>query len=371
MSSSSNSTSTVNLNGARTTSCNHIPSNDISSTMMRDDMTNIDNFNIAPGHASVVFYSSRNATATTTTTSTDESTSGNIISCSPLTWGLCPLDGTRNNPLPEGPSKHFSNLMFNARADTLYSKKTFSQLALRGQTCIWAVDGYFEWKEEDGNVLKKGGGKQPYFVKGRNDMPLFIPGLWTKVNTGKLIQNTKEEYLETFTIITTEACHALKWMHSRQPILIFYVELARQWLHSPSLEVLEQMVTHSRVMGGNEISSNDWIDWYPVTKQMSKIGYGGQDCIKPIKIEKMSSVKSFFMDPSKMTQASSSRKHLLNSCRVKGKDTIINDSPVVKKSKGNDIEGIKKFLHSTGTTSAGPSSPSKNKHNLSENRKHH
>lgn len=268
-----------------------------------------DNFNLAPGHSTVIFHASVNTRPTEADTRLDSQTPSPhhpdghhyFLTSSISTWGLCPLDGTRNDPLPEGPSKHFSNLMFNARSDTLYSKKTFSPLALRGQTCIWAVDGYFEWKEDEGDVLTKGGGgKQPYFVTSGKGVPLLIPGLWNKVKTGRLLSmeedgSRKEEYLETFTILTTESCPRLKWIHSRQPLLLFDVELARRWLVSPSESLLEEMVQHSAMMGTDSTEQDpNWIQWYPVTKQMSKIGYVGKDCIQPIKIEKVQSVKSFF-----------------------------------------------------------------------------
>lgn len=362
--------------------------------------TTRDNFNIAPGHDTIVFHAS---SAITTTKHHVESTSTNAantcthITYSPLTWGLCPSDGTRNNPLPEGPSKHFSNLMFNARAETLYSKKTFSRLALRGQTCLWAVDGYFEWKEDQDNVLKKGGGKQPYFVKGKDGMPLYIPGLWHKVKTGKWIQRNggttrekeEEEYIETFTIITTEACDALKWLHGRQPILLFDLELARTWLCSPSSTVLEEMVNHSQLMGGKEChgrdavsnqeelpKTKDWIvQWHPVTKQMSKIGYVGQDCIAPIKIDKVASVKSFFTNASKKVHC---KKHTLEEdYKEKGQDGVWKNISPVKKPKGNNVAGgggIQKIFndskekYNTTTSISSSQSPGKRTKITPENR---
>jgi Uncharacterized conserved protein len=359
-------------------------------------MTIRDNFNIAPGHDTIVFYAS-------TTSSTTTNTSTRDITYSPLTWGLCPSNGTRNNPLPEGPSKHFSNLMFNARAETLYSKKTFSQLALRGQTCIWAVDGYFEWKEDQDNVLKKGGGKQPYFVKGKHGMPLYIPGLWHKVKTGKwrhrnggaTREKEEEEYIETFTIITTEACDALKWLHGRQPILLFDLELARKWLCSPSSIVLEEMVKHSQLMVGKECHGRDAVsnheetsktkkmdcpmEWYPVTKQMSKIGYDGQDCIAPVKIDKVASVKSFFTNASKKVHC---KKHTLEEdYKEKGQDGVCKNVSPVKKPKGNNVAGgrgqgeIQKFFndsskekYNTTTSISSSQSPGKRTKITPENR---
>ena len=357
-----------------------------------------DTFNIAPGHQTIIFHATK--------TSQEEHVQSTITS-SIQTWGICPSDGTRNNPLPEGPSKHFSNLMFNARADTLYSKQTFSKLALRGQTCLWAVDGYFEWKEDEGDVLKKGGGKQPYFVKRRKDgdglrpWPLWIPGLWNRVKTGRLIpakdgeKKYDEEFLETFTIITTEACGSLKWLHSRQPILVFDLDLARKWLMSPSYDVLQEMVKHTSVMGDEKHQQEQmWIEWYPVTKQMNKIGFDSEDCIKPIKVEKIVSVKSFFAS----TSNPSKRRQDAVEQQEKGDDGYIHTFSTTKRFKENHMAsdilipdrkdenhhkqfhgnqqcsqrfvGIKQYLVDPKvSTTAGAVSPAKNKNQQSINTK--
>jgi hypothetical protein len=37
------------------------------------------------------------------------------------------------------------------------------------------------------------------------------------------------------------------------------------------------------------------MQWYPVTKRVGKVGYKNKDCVDPIQIEKVASVKSFFM----------------------------------------------------------------------------
>ena len=307
-----------------------------------------DNYNLAPGSKAVVFHAKHNANnadashsssgacacASNKPTTATNSSSSTVIVSSAKTWGLCPNNGTVNRPLPEGPGKHFANLMYNARSDTLYDKRTFSKLALESQTCLWPVHGYYEWRHDEGDVLSKGGKrKQPYLVKSRenddgngngNGKPfLFIPGLWNRVKTGRRIeaveedginmgQETQEEYIETFSLITTEACSSLEWLHHRQPILLDNLDLAMEWLLHPNSDVLDRMRNEAKCMGlGEEVNAkakggdeekqkeqnnqNEVIEWYPVTKKMSKLGYNSKDCVDPIKIEKVASVKSFFM----------------------------------------------------------------------------
>ena len=50
--------------------------------------------------------------------------------------------------------------MFNARSETVYKKLSFAGLIKNGQTCIFAVEGYYEWTlnaspADNGNVSKR------------------------------------------------------------------------------------------------------------------------------------------------------------------------------------------------------------------------
>ena len=59
-------------------------------------------------------------------------------------WGLITRPGSINNPLPEGPSKHFAALMFNARSEDAAEKPSFGRLIRQSQSCIvpLPVDGF-------------------------------------------------------------------------------------------------------------------------------------------------------------------------------------------------------------------------------------
>lgn len=246
-----------------------------SSSSTADDQWS-DNYNLSPSHDAVVF--------------TLNQTTGEI-DMDRKVWGLITKNGTSNNPVPTGASKHFSNLMFNARSDTLFTKPTFARLLREGKTCIVAFDGFFEWKNDDVRVGK--GKKQPYFVfrkeaDGRASnsncqrRPLLLAGLWTRVNTAWDDQPT----LDTFTVLTTEICDPLKWLHSRMPVTIWNEELALQWLKDPSQKLLQQldMAAHK--------TEEDALQWHAVSPQMSSTKYRSADSIKAL--PKPRSVLSFF-----------------------------------------------------------------------------
>lgn len=247
-----------------------------------------DNFNLSPGHDAVVFTMNQQGE----------------IQMDRKIWGLVTKAGTTKNPVPEGPSKHFANLMFNARSDTLFSKPTFSRLLGEGKTCLVALDGFFEWKAD---ALGGGKGKkQPYFVfrndKGDKmsiDRPyLLMAGLWTSVPTG--YSPPQPDTLDTFTILTTEVCDPLKWLHSRMPVCIWDEDLAVQWLKQPTQKL------HQQLDQGANSTQDTLLQWHAVSTQMSSIKFRSPDAIKAIR--KPQSVKSFFAPVgSKQDKASGSK----------------------------------------------------------------
>mmetsp|Transcript_2545 Transcript_2545/g.6647 ORF Transcript_2545/g.6647 Transcript_2545/m.6647 type:complete len:241 (+) Transcript_2545:185-907(+) len=185
------------------------------------------NSNISPGMCAHVFVKGSPKIATAPTLKTDprqervfqeKEGKGTLhepiptIKCTEKLWGLVTRGGTERSPLPPGSTKHFSGLMFNARSDTLYEKRSFRDLALKGNTCVVSVDGFYEWKISDKDTLGGGSGKQPYFVHRSDGLPLLIAGLWTSVPTGgKCGHNGKPEMLHTFTLLTTDVCPKLGW----------------------------------------------------------------------------------------------------------------------------------------------------------------
>lgn len=228
-----------------------------------------DNLNLSPGMQSVVFH---------------KIGEGSTIGHSTKIWGLISRGGTVSQPLPEGANKHFENLMFNARSDTLYEKRTFLDLARRGQTCLWAMDGFYEWKKDPTSATK-----QPYYVYRKSKTPLLVPGLWTKVPTGRIVHG-EPEILETFTHITTDACKPLRWLHHRQPCFVWDLKLAVQWLLNPSEALLREISQAATEMN----DENNQLAWHAVTKQMSNVSYRGDDCNHAIKIPKIATLSSFF-----------------------------------------------------------------------------
>jgi putative SOS response-associated peptidase YedK len=277
-----------------------------------------DNYNMSPGMDAFVFYYDKKS---------DE------FKVDKKFWGLVTKTGTSTNPTPEGMGKHFEGLMFNARSDTLYEKPTFAKLANCGKTCLVALDGFFEWKAELGK-----GKKQPYFVyrktttqkteNGDTSMKaechrpyLLMAGLWTSVPTGR----SEDPILSTFTILTTEVCEPLKWLHSRMPVTVWDENLGLKWLTQPSASIHRQLEESAQQTPPN------FFDWHAVSSDMSSMKFRSVDAIKPL--PKVKTVKSFFAAASTNSNDCNSTKKESRGDESQKKrklDTITPEKPIQK-----------------------------------------
>ena len=95
--------------------------------------------------------------------------------------------------------------MINARSETVHEKPAF-RAAFRGRRCIVPVNGWFEWRRENGE-------KQPYWIRPAEADVFSLAALWERWERG-------EEPVETFTVLTTAASAALADIHHRQPVIV-------------------------------------------------------------------------------------------------------------------------------------------------------
>lgn len=277
-------------------------------------------------------------------------------------WGLITKRGTVKKPLYTEESEIiklcFESLCFNARSETLYSKPTFSRLALGGRTCIIAVDGYFEWKSHP--IPKMNKTKQPYFVYSKRQLsqgseqhlrkePLLIAGIWTSVTTG--IPDAPE--LGSFSMLTTDASEQIKWLHHRMPVCIWDIDLAKQWLTQPS-EALKKKIDDA---ARHESSG---FCWHRVTPEMSKLSFRSKEAIMEVK-ETTQSIRHFFspgLSPPKQTAASyrpdRNRNEIKKKPFVKPLFTVSDSSP-------KDIKTAPRRAEKRGSHSSSPYLPAARK----------
>jgi putative SOS response-associated peptidase YedK len=97
------------------------------------------------------------------------------------------------------------NRMINARAETVAEKPAF-RAAFRHRRCLVPADGYYEWQSRDGR-------KQPYLITRADGRCVALAGLWEHWQ-----RNGNE--LETMSLLTCGANHALSAIHDRMPVTI-------------------------------------------------------------------------------------------------------------------------------------------------------
>jgi len=101
--------------------------------------------------------------------------------------------------------KNFS-LLFNARGDTALEKPAFRNAMVR-RRCLFPADGFYEWKA-DGKT------RRPFAVLPKKGGPVAFAGLW------ETWMDPNGEEVETAAILTTDANHTLRHIHSRMPAVI-------------------------------------------------------------------------------------------------------------------------------------------------------
>ncbi|HET7400158.1 MAG TPA: SOS response-associated peptidase [Usitatibacter sp.] len=142
-----------------------------------------------------------------------------------LRWGLVPFWA---KDLKAG------NRMINARCEGVAEKPAFRE-ALQRRRCIVPASGFFEWKEV-------GRRKQPFAIT-LPEAPLFgFAGLWERWRARKEPAEAQAshaqpggDYVETFTIVTTEANEAVAAIHDRMPVIIPQAAI-ETWLAGPAEE---------------------------------------------------------------------------------------------------------------------------------------
>ena len=114
-----------------------------------------------------------------------------------LHWGLVPKWAKE---------RAIGNRMINARAETLAGKPSFRD-AFRRRRCLVPADGWYEWQPAPG-------GKQPWFIRGKDGRPLAFAGLWERWKDPAGAQ------LESCAIVTTDAAESIRKIHDRMPVVL-------------------------------------------------------------------------------------------------------------------------------------------------------
>ena len=140
-------------------------------------------------------------------------------------WGLVPFFAKSLADF-----KGFST--FNAKAETVATSPTWRG-PFKTRRCLVPVDGFYEWKALDETKKPK---KQPYAITLTDGEPMAFAGLWDAWKEPKPKAESvhaPDTWLQSFSIITTEANEIMSSIHTRMPVILRRRDWA-EWLDRDS-----------------------------------------------------------------------------------------------------------------------------------------
>lgn len=123
--------------------------------------------------------------------------------------------------------------------------------------CLIPASGYYEWRELALPDQKKPA-KMPFYVTGKDGVPLTFAGLWERWGP---------DHLLTCTIFTTDASDGIKGLHTRMPVMLAK-EGFEPWLAGSDPEP--------------DASIDEAVKIVPVSPKMNKPSYNEPDRIEPL-----------------------------------------------------------------------------------------
>lgn len=156
--------------------------------------------------------------------------------------------------------------LINARAETLDTKPSYRE-AFRRRRCLVPADGFYEW-------AKAGSGpRQPYWVARGDGACFAIAGLYERWRSP---EDPQGPWLETCTLITTDANARLRTIHDRMPVILDPGDYAL-WLDARRYEP-ERLRALLRPQPGEAL------DLRAVSRRVNRPDHDDPACIAPLQI---------------------------------------------------------------------------------------
>lgn len=164
-------------------------------------------------------------------------------------WGLIPA-------WADEPS--IGNRLINARSESLDEKPAYKD-AFRDRRCLILADGYYEW-------TTVGKSKVPMFFHIVDDKPFVMAGLWER-------WRSKAAFLETCTVVTTDAGSRAARYHHRMPALLT-LDSAEEWLDpsTPPARLKSILAPYE----GNDLECHE------VSKLVNNPANDSPECMAPV-----------------------------------------------------------------------------------------
>ena len=150
--------------------------------------------------------------------------------------------------------------MFNAKSETAHKSPAFRE-PFRRRRCVVPVSGFYEWARANNQRL-------PYLFRPHETRGLLLAGLWDRWRN----PDTGERH-ESFTVLTTDAAEAIRFVHDRQPVILSQ-EDALRWM-SPD-------ASDAELKGMLGASVPEALDLIPVTSYVNNARHKDARCVEPI-----------------------------------------------------------------------------------------
>lgn len=181
-----------------------------------------------------------------------------------MRWGLIP---SWTEQLGKGP------LLFNARAESAAEKPAFRK-SLRGKRCLFAMDGWYEWRPGPPNAAGKPT-KVPYYMSPRDGSMLYMGGLWSAWRSPEArAAGDDSAWVSSATILTTASVGDHREIHDRMP-LVMPVEYWSAWL-DPDHPVDPDLLAPP------DLALADAIEIREVAPLVNRVANDGPELLEPV-----------------------------------------------------------------------------------------
>ncbi len=173
-------------------------------------------------------------------------------------WGLIPSWAK---------DRSIGNRMINARSETIAEKPAFKKAFAKRRALIPA-DGYFEWYARE-PIHGKKTPKQPFYITPKDGSVLAMAGLYEFWK-----DREADEWVISYTIITTTAEDELGHLHDRMPLFVER-DGYDAWL-DPTPHATEQLMELLIPAAPGRL------DAYPVSTEVNNVRNNGPELIVPL-----------------------------------------------------------------------------------------
>ncbi|MRK03103.1 SOS response-associated peptidase [Aeromicrobium sp. S22] len=177
-------------------------------------------------------------------------------------WGLIPS-------WAKDPS--IGNRMINARSETVAEKPAFKKAFARRRALVPA-DGYYEWYAGEPAEGKKKPTKQPFYITPKDGSVLAMAGLYEFWK-----DREADDWVISFTILTTTAEDSLGHVHERMPLFL-EPQAYDAWL-DPAPRGTDEL------LGLLIPAAPGRLDAFPVSTAVNNVRNNGPELILPLPAE--------------------------------------------------------------------------------------